>query len=45
MTQPLTLGNCCGPSIPGIRRITLPDGDQESNSTILTHTPLENSRT
>ena len=28
MTQPLNLGNCCGPSIPGIRRITLPDGDQ-----------------
>ncbi len=28
MTQPLNLGNCCGPSIPGIRRITFPDGDQ-----------------
>ena len=28
MTQPLNLGNCCGPSIPGIRRITLPDGDR-----------------
>jgi len=28
MTQPLNLGNCCGPSIPGIRKITLPDGDQ-----------------
>jgi len=28
MTQPLNLGNCCGPSIAGIRKITLPDGDQ-----------------
>ena len=28
MTQPLNLGNCCGPSIPGIRKITFPDGDQ-----------------
>ena len=28
MTQPLNLGNLCGPSIPGIRKITLPDGDQ-----------------
>ena len=28
MTPPLDLGNICGPSIPGIRRITLPDGDQ-----------------
>jgi hypothetical protein len=28
MTQPLNLGNCCGPSIPGVRKITLPDGDQ-----------------
>lgn len=28
MTQPLNFGNCCGPSIPGIKRITLPDGDQ-----------------
>ena len=28
MTQPLNLGNCCGPSIPGMKRITLPDGDQ-----------------
>ena len=28
MTQPLNLGNCCGPSIPGIRKITLPDGDK-----------------
>ena len=28
MTQPLNLGNCCGTSIPGVRKITLPDGDQ-----------------
>jgi hypothetical protein len=28
MTQPLNLGNCCGPSIPGIRKLTFPDGDQ-----------------
>jgi hypothetical protein len=28
MTQPLNLGNCCGPSITGLRRITFPDGDQ-----------------
>jgi hypothetical protein len=28
MTQPLNAGNCCGPSIPGIRKITFPDGDQ-----------------
>jgi hypothetical protein len=28
MTQPLNLGNCCGPSIPGIRKITFADGDQ-----------------
>ena len=28
MTQPLNLGNCCGPSIPGIRTITLADGDR-----------------
>ena len=28
MTQPLNLGNCCGPSIRGIRKITFPDGDQ-----------------
>ena len=28
MTQPLNFGNLCGPSIPGIRKITLPDGDQ-----------------
>jgi hypothetical protein len=28
MTQPLNFGNLCGPSIPGVRRITLPDGDQ-----------------
>jgi len=28
MTQPLNLGNCCGPSTPGLRRIALPDGDQ-----------------
>jgi hypothetical protein len=28
MTQPLNLGNCCGPSIPGMRKITFPDGDQ-----------------
>ena len=28
MTQPLNLGNCCGPSIPGIRKIAFPDGDQ-----------------
>jgi len=28
MSQPLNLGNCCGPSVPGIRRITFPDGDQ-----------------
>ncbi len=28
MTQPLNLGNCCGPSIRGIRKIAFPDGDQ-----------------
>jgi hypothetical protein len=28
MTQPLNLGNCCGPSIPGLRKLTFPDGDQ-----------------
>jgi hypothetical protein len=28
MTQPLNFGNLCGPSLPGVRRITLPDGDQ-----------------
>ena len=28
MTQPLNLGNICGSSIPGVRKITLPDGDQ-----------------
>jgi hypothetical protein len=28
MTQPLNLGNCCGPSIPGVRKITFADGDQ-----------------
>ncbi len=28
MTQPLNLGNCCGPSVPGLRKIALPDGDQ-----------------
>jgi hypothetical protein len=28
MTQPLNLGNLCGTSIRGIRKITLPDGDQ-----------------
>jgi hypothetical protein len=28
MTQPLNLGNCCGPSIPGVRKLTFPDGDQ-----------------
>ena len=28
MTQPLNLGNCCGPSIAGIRKITFRDGDQ-----------------
>ena len=28
MTQPLDLGNICGLSIPGIRKIILPDGDQ-----------------
>ncbi len=28
MTQPLILGNCCGPSIPGVRKLTFPDGDQ-----------------
>jgi len=28
MTQPLNLGNCCGSSIPGVRKITFPDGDQ-----------------
>jgi hypothetical protein len=28
MTQPLNLGNLCGPSMAGVRRITLPDGDQ-----------------
>lgn len=28
MTQPLNLGNLCGPSIPGMRKLTLPDGDQ-----------------
>jgi hypothetical protein len=28
MTQPMNLGNICGSSIPGVRKITLPDGDQ-----------------
>ena len=28
MTQPVNLGNICGSSIPGVRKITLPDGDQ-----------------
>jgi hypothetical protein len=28
MTQPLNLGNLCGASIPGGRKIFLPDGDQ-----------------
>src|SRR5512136_1145659 len=28
MTQPVDMGNLCGPSIPGLRRITFPDGDQ-----------------
>ena len=28
MPQPLNLGNCCGPAIPGIRRVAFPDGDQ-----------------
>jgi hypothetical protein len=28
MTQPLNLGNICGPSIPGLRKLTFPDGDQ-----------------
>jgi hypothetical protein len=28
MTQPANLGNICGSSIPGVRKITLPDGDQ-----------------
>ena len=28
MTQPLNLGNLCGSSIPGVRKIILPDGDQ-----------------
>ncbi len=28
MTQPLSLGDCCGPSIPGVRKIAFPDGDQ-----------------
>jgi hypothetical protein len=28
MTQPLNLGNCCGASIQGIRKIAFPDGDQ-----------------
>jgi hypothetical protein len=28
MTQPLNFGNLCGSSITGVRRITLPDGDQ-----------------
>ena len=28
MTQPLNLGNICGTSISGLRKITLPDGDQ-----------------
>jgi hypothetical protein len=28
MTQPVNMGNLCGPSIPGLRRITFPDGDQ-----------------
>jgi hypothetical protein len=27
VTQPLNLGNCCGPSIAGIRKIIFPDGD------------------
>ncbi len=28
MTQPLNLGNCCGTSVPGVRKIAFPDGDQ-----------------
>jgi hypothetical protein len=28
MTQPLNLGNICGSSMPGVRKITFPDGDQ-----------------
>jgi hypothetical protein len=28
MTQPLNLGNCCGSSIPGVRKIAFQDGDQ-----------------
>jgi hypothetical protein len=28
MTQPFNLGNICGSSIAGVRKITLPDGDQ-----------------
>jgi hypothetical protein len=28
MTQPLNMGNCCGPSIAGLRKLTFPDGDQ-----------------
>jgi len=28
MTQPVNLGNICGSSIPGVRKIILPDGDQ-----------------
>jgi hypothetical protein len=25
MTQPLSLGNCCGPSLPGKRKVNFPD--------------------
>jgi hypothetical protein len=28
MTQLLNLGNCCGPYIPGLRKLTFPDGAQ-----------------
>jgi hypothetical protein len=28
MSQPLNLGNTCGSTVRGIRRIALPDGDQ-----------------
>ncbi len=27
MTQPLNLGNVCGSSTTGVRKVTLPDGD------------------
>ncbi len=29
MTEPLNMGNCCcAPSMSGVRKITMPDGDQ-----------------